>query len=54
MDQSKRFSKWRIFYQHPMLRSDLCDYSDRNVLVKGAINVEGAHTNNQTGKKLFF
>ena len=37
-----------------MLRSDLCDYSDPYIVVKGAITVQGNNGNNQEGKKLTF
>ena len=47
MDWSKWFIKWIIFCQQqyknlkaPMLRSDLCDYSDAYIVVKGIITVE--------------
>ena len=35
-----------------MLRSDVCDYSDANIVVKGTITLEGTNANNRTDKKL--
>ena len=37
-----------------MLRSDVCDYSDANIVVKGTITLEGTIANNRTDKKLTF
>ena len=37
-----------------MLRSDLCDYSDANIVVKGKITVEGDNSNKKINKKLTF
>ena len=37
-----------------MLRSDLCDYSDAYIVVKGIINVWGTNANNRINKKLTF
>ena len=35
-----------------MLRSDLCDYSDAYIVVKGAVTVEGNNANNREDKNL--
>ena len=35
-----------------MLRSDLCDYSDAYIVVKGTITVEGTNPVNRRNKKL--
>ena len=46
MDWGKWFSRWSytvnksIRFKSPMLRSDLCDYSDTYVVVKGVKAVE--------------
>ena len=37
-----------------MLRSDLCNYSDDCVVVKGGINVTGTNAANRRNKKLTF
>ena len=37
-----------------MLRSDLCDYSDAYIALKGAINVEDTNNANKRNKKLTF
>ena len=37
-----------------MLRSDLCDYSDANIVVKGEITVKGDNNVNKRNKKLIF
>ena len=37
-----------------MLRSDLCDYSDAYIVVKGTITVEGDNNANKRNKKLTF
>ena len=37
-----------------MLRSDLCDYSDAKVLVKGTITVDGYNNTKKANKKLTF
>ena len=42
----------QIRFKTSMLRSDLCDYSDVYIVVKGDINVEGA--NNRDKKKQTF
>ena len=40
-----------ILVQTPMLRSDLCDYSDAYVAVKGEIVVKGGNRTNRRSKK---
>ena len=37
-----------------MLRSDLCDYSDAYIVVKGDITVEGANNRNRKNRSLAF
>ena len=37
-----------------MLRSDLCDYSDGYIVVKGRINVIGTENANKRNKNLTF
>ena len=37
-----------------MLRSDLCDYSDAYIVVKGRISVAGNNVDNRRNKKLTF
>ena len=37
-----------------MLRSDLCDYSDEYIVLKGTINIGIAGNNNMTEKGLVF
>ena len=37
-----------------MLRSDLCDYSDAHIVVKGRISVRGTNDANKINKKLTF
>ena len=37
-----------------MLRSDLCDYIDVYIVVKGIISVTGTNPNNRRNKKLTF
>ena len=37
-----------------MLRSDLCDYSDAHIVVKGRISVRGTNAANGINKKLIF
>ena len=38
----------------PMLRSDLCDFSDAYILVKGDITLEGNNDANKRNKNLTF
>ena len=38
----------------PMLRSDLCDFSDAYIVVKGDITVEGNNNGNKSNKNLVF
>ena len=37
-----------------MLKSDLCNYSDTYILVKGIISVTGTNANDRRNKKLAF
>ena len=37
-----------------MLKSDLCDYSDAYIVVKGVITVTGANNDSRINKKLVF
>ena len=37
-----------------MLRSDLCDYSNAYIIVKGRISDTGTHNANKRNKKLTF
>ena len=37
-----------------MLTSDLCDYSDANIVIKAGISVTGNNAANRRNKKLFF
>ena len=43
-----------IGFKTPILGSDLCDYSDAYIVVKGTITVEGTNANNLAGKNLAF
>ena len=43
-----------IRFKTSMLRSDICDYSDAYIVVKGTITVEGDDDNKKRDKKLFF
>ena len=43
-----------IRFKTSMLRSDLCDYNDAYIVVKGRITVEGTNDNNWKDKKLSF
>ena len=47
------FSKNKRF-KTPVLRSDLCDYSDAYIVVKDSITVEGTNPANRRNKKLNF
>ena len=38
----------------PMLRSDLCDFSDAYIAVKGDVTVEGKNNANKHNKNLVF
>ena len=37
-----------------MLRSDLCDYGNADIVVKGTISVTGTNNANRRNKKLIF
>ena len=41
-------------YETSMLKSDLCDYSDAYIVVKGTIGVGGTNANNRRNKRLAF
>ena len=43
-----------IRFKTPLLRSDLCDYSDAYIVVKGAITVESSIANIRANKELAF
>ena len=52
---SDQYSVYKnIKFKTSMLRSDLCDYSDAYIVVKGIINVTGTNANNRRNKKLTF
>ena len=46
--------KKSIRFKTSMLRSDLCDYSDRYIVAKGRISVRGTNPANRINKKLVF
>ena len=39
-------------FRNPMLKSDLCNYSDAYIVVKGARTAEGTNASNGTDKEL--
>ena len=41
-------------FKTPMIRSDLCDYSDPYIVVKGTITVEGDDNANKRNKNQTF
>ena len=41
-----------IRFTTPLLRSDLCDYSEVHIVVKGTITVEGTNDANKRNKTL--
>ena len=43
-----------IRFKTPILRSDLCTYSDAYVVLKGRITVNGTNANNRTDEMLTF
>ena len=45
VNKNTKFKTW-------MLRSDLCDYSDAYIVVKGTITVEGTNYANKKNKKV--
>ena len=47
-------AKKNVSFKTPILRSDLCDYSDAYIVVKGRITVEGTNPVNRRNKKLTF
>ena len=44
----------KLDLKYQMLRSDLCDFSDSYIVVKGIITLEGASSANEDNKKLAF
>ena len=44
----------KIKFKTPILRSDLCDYSDTYVVVKGRITIEGTNVGNRRKEKQIF
>ena len=44
----------QIRFKTSMLRSDLCDYSDAYIVVKGDITVEGGHNRDRKNRFLAF
>ena len=44
--------KKNLKFKTSVLRSDLCDYSDAYIVVKGIINVRDTNANNRINKKL--
>ena len=46
-DENKSFR-----YKTPMLRSDLCDYADAYILIKGTITVAGANPRDRQNRPL--
>ena len=51
-DQSEKNINKEIRIKTPMLRSDLCDFSDAYILVKGDITLEGNNDANKRNKNL--
>ena len=52
---SRRYSvNKNIRFKIPTLRSDLCDYSDKYILMKETMTVEGNNANNREDIKLIF
>ena len=47
-------SNKEIRIKTPMLRSDLCDFSDAYIVVKGDITLEGNNNANKHNKNLLF
>ena len=43
-----------IWFKTSMLRSDLCDYSNAYIVIKGTITVENTNDADQKNKKLIF
>ena len=44
----------QITFKKSMLQSDLCDYSDAYIVVKGNITVEGANNRDRKNRSLTF
>ena len=51
---SQYYVNKNIWFQTPMIRSDLCDYCDAYIVVKGRINITGTDNTNRRNKKLIF
>ena len=52
---SSQYSNNRnIRFKTPMLRSDLSDYSDAYIVIKGTITFESTSANNRRNKELVF
>ena len=53
-DQSEKSynTNKQIRFKTPMLRSDLCDYNDAYIVVKGTITVEGAENRDKHNRNL--
>ena len=49
-DQSEKNINKEIRIKTPMLRSDLCDFSDAYIVVKGDITLEGNNNANKCNK----
>ena len=47
---NKNIQKYIRRFKIPMLRSDLCEYSDAYIFVKGTITIEGTNANNRMDK----
>ena len=61
MDWSKRFIEWSVFckknlrFRIVMLLSNLCDYSNANIVAKGTIDLRAAaNKNDKDGKDVVF
>lgn len=61
MDWSKRFIEWSVFckknlrFTIVMLLSNLCDYSNANIVAKGTIDLRAAaNKNDKDGKDVVF
>ena len=53
-DQSEKNNNKEIRIKTPMLRSDLCDFSDAHIVVKGDITLEGDNSANKRNKNFTF
>ena len=50
----EQYSLKNIRLKTPILKSNLCDYSDVYNIAKGTITVSGTYANNQTNKMIHF